>query len=45
MLFDYLNEDTKSFFEKILYNLKLLNVNYETDYRLVRGFDYILHNI
>lgn len=40
LLFDYLNEDTKSFFEKILNNLKLLNVNYETDYRLVRGFDY-----
>ena len=40
LLYDYLNEDTKSFFEKILFNLKLLNVNYETDYRLVRGFDY-----
>ncbi len=40
VLYDYLNADTKSFFEKILDNLKLLNINYETDYRLVRGFDY-----
>lgn len=40
VLYEYLNADTKENFSKILSNLKLLNIRFETDYRLVRGFDY-----
>lgn len=40
LLFDYLKADTKIFFESILTNLKMLNINYEVDYKLVRGLDY-----
>ncbi|MBL8008471.1 MAG: histidine--tRNA ligase, partial [Ignavibacteria bacterium] len=40
LLFDYLKADTKIFFESILANLKMLNINYEVDYKLVRGLDY-----
>jgi histidyl-tRNA synthetase len=39
-LYEYLNPGTKSFFECILNNLKSLKINFEVDYRLVRGLDY-----
>ncbi|MEO8665682.1 MAG: histidine--tRNA ligase [Ignavibacteria bacterium] len=40
VLYEYLKEDTKKYFEKILNSLKSFDINYEIDYRLVRGFDY-----
>lgn len=40
VLYDYLNDSTKKYFENILTTLKSLNVKYLTDYKLVRGFDY-----
>jgi histidyl-tRNA synthetase len=40
VLFDYLNPDTKSHFENVLNALHKLEINFEIDYRLVRGFDY-----
>jgi histidyl-tRNA synthetase len=40
LLYDYLNEDTKSHFLNVLDALKSLGINYEIDYKLVRGFDY-----
>lgn len=40
VLYDYLSTDTKRRFEKLLAILDNLNVRFETDYRLVRGFDY-----
>lgn len=40
LLYQYLNEDTKKYFENILAALKSLNIKYEIDYKLVRGIDY-----
>ncbi|MCB0727023.1 MAG: histidine--tRNA ligase [Ignavibacteriae bacterium] len=40
VLYEYLNESTKENFEKILSALRSLNLNFITDYKLVRGFDY-----
>ena len=40
LLYNYLNGDTIKSFENILSNLKNMNVSYEVDYKLVRGFDY-----
>jgi len=40
LLYDYLNEDTKSHFLNVLDALISLGINYEIDYKLVRGFDY-----
>lgn len=40
VLYDYLNSDTKLHFDNVLNALKSINVKYEIDYRLVRGFDY-----
>lgn len=40
VLFDYLNDDTKAGFHKLLASLDELRIRYEVDYSLVRGFDY-----
>ncbi|HMQ67875.1 MAG TPA: histidine--tRNA ligase [Ignavibacteria bacterium] len=40
VLYEFLNENTKKYFEDILSLLGTLNVDYQTDYKLVRGFDY-----
>lgn len=40
ILNEYLHESTKTKFENILTALKSFNINYEVDFRLVRGFDY-----
>jgi len=40
VLYDYLIDSTKENFENILSSLKRLEINYKTDYKLVRGFDY-----
>lgn len=40
LLYEYLKDETKIFFENVLKNLKSLNVNYQVDHKLVRGLDY-----
>lgn len=40
VLYDYLNDSTKNYFDNILSALKSMEVNYLIDYKLVRGFDY-----
>lgn len=40
VLYDYLNSETKTHFDNVLNVLKELEIKYEIDYRLVRGFDY-----
>jgi histidyl-tRNA synthetase len=40
VLYDYLNPETKSHFDNVLNVLSTLEIKYEIDYRLVRGFDY-----
>lgn len=40
LLYNYLNDDTIKLFERILSALSTMNVRYEIDYKLVRGFDY-----
>ncbi len=40
VLYDYLNSETKLHFDNVLNALKSINIKYEIDYRLVRGFDY-----
>ncbi|MCX7832928.1 MAG: histidine--tRNA ligase [Ignavibacteria bacterium] len=39
-LYDYLNKKTKQHFENLLSALSNINIQYEIDYNLVRGFDY-----
>lgn len=40
VLYDFLEDETKVRFEKLLTLLQILNVNLEVDKKLVRGFDY-----
>ena len=40
ILYDYLKPETKEHFENVLKALKDLEIEFEIDYRLVRGFDY-----
>lgn len=40
ILYDYLSAETKNHFENVCNILKILNIKFEVDYRLVRGFDY-----
>ncbi len=42
---DYLNEESKSRFEKVKEYLNELEVDYEIDERLVRGLDYYNHTV
>ncbi|MDL2211578.1 histidine--tRNA ligase [Erysipelotrichaceae bacterium OttesenSCG-928-M19] len=44
-LIDYLNEESKVYFETVLKILDDLNVDYEIDNRLVRGLDYYTDTI
>lgn len=37
---DYLNEESKNYFEQVKQGLETLNIPYEIDSRLVRGLDY-----
>jgi histidyl-tRNA synthetase len=40
VLYDYLFDETKIFFENVINELKKLGIKFEIDYKLVRGFDY-----
>lgn len=40
VLFEFLNDVTKKYFENVLTALSSLNLRYEVDHKLVRGFDY-----
>ena len=40
---DFLNDDSKEYFEKVKKGLEQLNIPYEIDYNLVRGLDYYTH--
>lgn len=42
-IYDYLNEESKVYFEKVTENLDALGISYEIDYNLVRGLDYYTH--
>ncbi|WP_010531091.1 histidine--tRNA ligase [Lentibacillus jeotgali] len=42
-ILDYLNEDSKAYFEKVKAYLSLMNIDYEVDPNLVRGLDYYNH--
>ncbi len=44
-LTDYLNEESRSYFERVLKGLEALNIPYEIDDRLVRGLDYYTHTV
>jgi len=40
VLFEFLNDVTKKYFENVLTALSSLNLRFEVDHKLVRGFDY-----
>lgn len=42
-MYDYLNEDSKLYFETVKSKLDELDIKYEVDYNLVRGLDYYTH--
>ena len=42
---DYLNEESKAYFNEVLATLDLLGIPYEIDDRLVRGLDYYTHTV
>ena len=42
---DYLNEESKTRFEKLKELLDLMDINYEIDTKLVRGLDYYNHTV
>ncbi len=42
---DYLNEESKVYFEQVLQGLDALGIPYEIDDRLVRGLDYYTHTV
>ncbi|WP_062198833.1 histidine--tRNA ligase [Massilibacterium senegalense] len=42
-ILDYLNEESKRYFEKVLGYLDVLGIEYEVDSTLVRGLDYYNH--
>lgn len=43
VMYDYLNEESKLYFETVKENLTSLGIDYEVDYNLVRGLDYYTH--
>lgn len=43
IMYDYLNEESKEYFETVKENLTALGIDYEVDYNLVRGLDYYTH--
>lgn len=42
-MYDYLNDESKAYFETVKSKLDELNIDYEVDYNLVRGLDYYTH--
>ncbi|MEF9967027.1 MAG: histidine--tRNA ligase [Longicatena sp.] len=42
---DYLNEESKAYFQDVLAGLDTLNIPYEVDDKLVRGLDYYTHTV
>ena len=44
-LSDYLNEESKEYFNRVLASLDALDIPYEVDDRLVRGLDYYTHTV
>lgn len=42
---DYLNEESKAYFQEVLEGLETLGIPYEVDDRLVRGLDYYTHTV
>lgn len=42
---DYLNEESKAYFEQVLAGLDALGIPYEIDDKLVRGLDYYTHTV
>ena len=44
-IFDYLNEESKQRFEKVLEYLRILDVDYEVNPNIVRGLDYYDHTV
>lgn len=42
-IFEYLNDDSKKYFEDVKSGLEALGISYEVDYNLVRGLDYYTH--
>jgi len=44
-LFDYLNEESREYFQRVLSSLEALGIPYEIDERLVRGLDYYTHTV
>lgn len=42
-ILDYLNEESKQYFEKVLRYLEVLGIEYQVDSTLVRGLDYYNH--
>lgn len=42
-ILDYLNEESRTYFEKVQAYLSKLGINFEVDSRLVRGLDYYNH--
>jgi histidyl-tRNA synthetase len=44
-IFDFYDEDSKNFFEKLLKNLDSLGIEYVKDETLVRGLDYYEHSV
>ena len=45
VLQDYLNEESKQYFNEVLATLDILGIPYEIDNRLVRGLDYYTHTV
>lgn len=42
-IYDYLNDESKAYFETVKAKLDELDIKYEVDYNLVRGLDYYTH--
>ncbi|WP_078379569.1 histidine--tRNA ligase [Sutcliffiella halmapala] len=42
-ILEYLNEESKEYFDKVIAYLSALDINYEIDPNLVRGLDYYYH--
>lgn len=42
-IYDYLNDESKAYFETVKAKLDDLDIQYEVDYNLVRGLDYYTH--
>lgn len=42
---DYLNEESKTYFNEVLEGLDVLGIPYEVDDKLVRGLDYYTHTV